>query len=164
MSFEIIKVENSDIPKLAQLANEIWNQHFPPIIGQEQVDYMVDNFQSEKAMTKQISQGYEYYFMCVDGQNQGYFGIQPQDDGTLFLSKLYLRQSQRGNGYATKCFEFMKKLCKERGYTSIWLTVNKHNDNTIAIYKKFGMQIIRSQVSDIGNGFVMDDYVFEYKI
>ena len=46
----------------------------------------------------------------------------------------------------------------------IWLTVNKHNNGTIAVYKKFGMKIIRSQVTDIGNGFVMDDYVFGYDI
>ncbi len=164
MSFEIIKVKSEEIPLLAQLASEIWNQHFPPIIGQNQVDYMVENFQSEKAMLKQIQQGYEYYFMCIDGENQGYFGIQPQSDGTLFLSKLYLRQSQRGNGYARKCFEIMKEICREREYSKIWLTVNKHNDATIEIYKKFGMKITKSQVCDIGNGYVMDDYVFEYDI
>ena len=44
----------------------------------------------------------------------------------------------------------------------IWLTVNKRNDDSIAIYKKFGMEIIRSEVTDIGSGYVMDDYVFGY--
>lgn len=160
MSFEIKRVTEEEIPQLARLASEIWNQHFPPIIGQEQVDYMIENFQSEKAMNEQVSHGYEYYFICVDGENQGYFGIQLQQDGSLFLSKLYLRLSQRKKGYARNAFEFMKELCKNRGYTSIWLTVNKHNHDTIAVYEKFGMKLLRSQVSDIGNGFVMDDYVF----
>lgn len=164
MSFEIKRVSSDEINSLGTLAYEIWNEHFPPIIGQAQVDYMVENFQSPKALAKQFDNGYEYYFMHIDGENQGYFGIQPQNDGSLFLSKLYLCKSQRGNGYARKSFEFMKGLCKERGYSSIWLTVNKHNDDTIAVYKKFGMVITKSQVSDIGNGFVMDDYVFEYKL
>lgn len=164
MKCDIKRVEKEEIPQLAKLANEIWHQHFPTILTEEQIDYMVLNFQSEKAMNSQLENGYEYYFMNADGYNQGYFGIQPQEDGTLFLSKLYLRKSYRGNGFARQAFEFMKDICKERGYKSIWLTVNKHNDDTIAIYKRFGMEIIRSQVADIGNGFVMDDYVFEYKI
>ena len=164
MKCEIKKVKSKEIPQLAKLAKEIWNQHFPSILTQEQIDYMVLNYQSEQAMKVQLENGYEYYFMKADGENQGYFGIQPQEDSTLFLSKLYLRKCYRGNGFARQAFEFMKELCKERGYQSIWLTVNKHNDDTIAVYKRFGMEIIRSQVSDIGNGFVMDDYVFEYRI
>lgn len=164
MGFEIVKVSAEKVPVLASLAEEIWNQHFPSILTKQQIDYMVENFQSEKAMRKQLENGYEYYFMTVDGEEQGYFGIQPQEDGTLFLSKLYLRVTQRKNGYARKAFEFMKEVCRKRGYKSIWLTVNKHNDDTIAVYKRFGMEIVRSQVADIGNGFVMDDYVFEYKI
>lgn len=162
--FEIIKVNSSDIKELAAIADEIWHQHFPSILTNEQIDYMVEMFQSEKALNEQIKNGYEYYFMNVDGKNQGYFGIQPQSDGTLFLSKLYLRASQRKKGFARKAFEFMKNLCNQRNYTSIWLTVNKQNSDTIAVYDRFGMKIIRNQVSDIGNGFVMDDYVYEYKI
>lgn len=164
MSLEIVKTSEEEICDLAKLAEEIWRQHFPSIIGNEQVDYMLDKFQSEKAMKDQLSKGYEYYFLRLDGENIGYFGIQPQDDGTLFLSKLYIRLSERGKGFAREAFEFMKKLCKERGYCRIWLTVNKYNHSTIAVYEKFGMKILRSQVSDIGNGFVMDDYVFGYDI
>ena len=54
-------------------------------------------------------------------------------------------------------------LQSEKGCNMIWLTVNKRNDDSIAIYKKFGMEIIRSEVTDIGNGYVMDDFVFGYK-
>lgn len=164
MNCAIIKVLSKDVKELSKLADEIWHQHFPCILTDEQIDYMVYNFQSEQAMNSQLENGYEYYFLNADNENQGYFGIQPQNDGTLFLSKLYLRKSYRGNGFARQAFEFIKEICKKRGYKSIWLTVNKHNDDTIAIYKRFGMEIIRSQVADIGNGFVMDDYVFEYKI
>ena len=164
MSFDIRKVENTEVSSLAGLAKQIWKQHFPSIIGDKQVDYMVENFQSEKAIKSQINDGYTYYFLTVGGKNIGYFGIQPKDDGSLFLSKLYIKVSHRGNGYARKAFEFIKGIAKEQELNSIWLTVNKHNDNTIAIYKKFGMEITRQQVTDIGNGFVMDDYIFLYSL
>lgn len=164
MSVEIVKVKNDDVRELAELAKEIWNQHFPPIIGQEQVDFMVRKFQSEAPMKEQMRNGYDYYFLVQNGEKAGYFGIQPQSDNSLFLSKLYIKKSFRKKGYAGAAFEFMKKICRERRYDRIWLTVNKHNDDTIAVYRHFGMEIVASQVTDIGNGFVMDDYVFELKI
>ena len=32
------------------------------------------------------------------------------------------------------------------------------------LYEHLGFRKVREQVTDIGNGFVMDDYVFEYSI
>ena len=149
-----------DTELTAELAKEIWNQHFVPLIGQGQVDYMLEHFQSESAMAKQIESGYEYYQFMLDKTAIGYFAICPEEDNTLFLSKLYLKQECRGRGYARQAFEYIKDIATSNGNTMVWLTVNKHNDNTISVYKKFGMKIIRSQVTDIGNGYVMDDYVF----
>ena len=153
-----------EVKNTAKLAKEIWNEWFVDIIGQAQTEYMVEKFQSKNAITEQIMSGYTYYNFMLDGEPIGYFAICQEDDNTLFLSKLYLKQSYRGNGYARKAFEFIKDIAKKNGNTMIWLTVNKHNDNAISVYKKFGMKIIRSQVTDIGNGFVMDDYVFGYEI
>ncbi|MDE6957694.1 MAG: GNAT family N-acetyltransferase, partial [Lachnospiraceae bacterium] len=51
---------DSEIHAIAALAEEIWNQHFTPIIGKSQVDYMVEKFQSYKALKHQIQmEGYE---------------------------------------------------------------------------------------------------------
>lgn len=159
------KVSTSEeIKATAELANEIWNDHFVDIIGQDQTDYMVEKFQSEKAMTEQISGGYEYYNFVIDGSAVGYFAICPEKNNTLFLSKLYIKKAYRGKGYARQAFEFIKEIAKLNGNTMVWLTVNKYNNNTIAVYKKLGMKTIRSQITDIGNGFVMDDYVFGYEI
>jgi len=52
----------------------------------------------------------------------------------------------------------------EHGLGRIWLTCNKNNSRTLSIYKKLGFSIIDSIVTDIGNGFVMDDYVLEKQI
>jgi ribosomal protein S18 acetylase RimI-like enzyme len=61
-------------------------------------------------------------------------------------------------------FEQLKEISRQRNLTSIWLTVNRYNENTIAVYKKKGFETIRTQVADIGEGYVMDDYVMELKI
>lgn len=50
------------------------------------------------------------------------------------------------------------------GTEKIWLTCNKHNDNTLAIYDHLGFVITNEQEADIGNGFVMDDYILTYTL
>ena len=149
---------------MAALAGEIWQQHFTPIIGAEQVAYMVEKFQSAPAMAEQMKTGgYQYFFMELDGILEGYVGVVP-GDGALFLSKLYLRQALRGKHIATRALDFLKEKCRTEGLSKIWLTVNRHNDHTIAVYKKLGFATVREQVSDIGNGYVMDDYVMELSL
>ncbi len=154
----------SEIQAIAALAEEIWNQHFVPIIGKEQVDYMVDKFQSYEALKNQISrEGYEYFEIFYEGKLAGYTGVHQEKD-CLFLSKLYIHQSFRGRHLATKTLNFLTELCKELGLHKIWLTCNKDNENTLKIYGHLGFCITDSQVADIGNGFVMDDYILTYEI
>ena len=39
------------------------------------------------------------------------------------------------------------------------LHVNKYNTNSILAYKKMGFENTESSITDIGKGFVMDDYL-----
>lgn len=158
------KAENdSQLQEIADLAEIIWHQHFTPIIGKEQVIYMVDKFQSFHALKEQLTEGYEYYQIFDNGEFVGYTGIHPED-GRLFLSKLYIKKESRGRHLATKTFHFLQELCRERSLRAIWLTCNKHNDSSLAVYHHLGFQVIDTQEADIGNGFIMDDYIMEYPI
>ena len=162
---EVRKAEtDTQVREIADLAKVIWNEHFTPIIGKDQVDYMVEKFQSYPALKEQISEGYEYYQIFSGGEFCGYTGIHPGEDNRLFLSKLYLKKASRGHHLATGAFSFLKEICRERGYSAIWLTCNKHNDNSLGVYRHFGFEIIDTQEADIGGGFIMDDYIMEYKI
>ena len=161
---QIKKAETENqIHEIADLAAVIWEEHFTPIIGEEQVDYMVEKFQSFPALSQQIRDGYEYYQFSDSNEFCGYCGIHPED-GRLFLSKLYIKKECRGRHLATQAFEFLKSLCRERGYSAIWLTCNKHNANSLAVYRHLGFETIDTQEADIGGGFIMDDYIMEYKI
>ncbi|MGN1403881.1 MAG: GNAT family N-acetyltransferase [Ruminococcus sp.] len=163
--YAFVSVQAPDmIQKLAALANEIWHEYFPCLLTEAQIDYMVEKFQSEEALTKQIAEGYQYYIFPYQDEPAGYFGVCPQSDGSLFLSKLYLKQAYRGKGLASVLFREVQDIARASGASSVWLTVNKHNDQAIAVYRHFGMEIIRSQVTDIGSGFVMDDYVFSVPV
>lgn len=156
---------DNDIKLIANMAEQIWNEAFADIITKQQIDYMIEKFQSYNAIKQQTGHNNYHYTICMlDNEAVGYCGFQPQDDGTLYLSKMYLKKEARGHGLFTETIDMLKDFCKENNITSIWLTVNKHNERAIAAYEKNGFKNIRSQVADIGNGFVMDDYVYELTV
>lgn len=164
-SIRLIKIQSAEqVKHLAEIADEIWHEFFPAILSAEQIDYMVEKFQSENAMLEQMrNDGYEYYYIYRNGVHIGYTAIK-NDGNRLFLSKLYLKKEYRGKGYASATFGMIKSIARERSLNGIWLTVNKYNENAIKAYEKLGFRRIGEGVTDIGNGFVMDDYFYQYDI
>ena len=145
---------------IESLAREIWTEHYIPIIGREQVEYMLDRFQSKQAISEQIKIGVLYFLMKEDNEFIGYIAVQPKGV-ELFLSKIYVKSSRRAKGYGKKAVQFAETFAQERGLRKIVLTVNKSNINSIKAYEKIGFRNIGSLVQDIGNNFVMDDYKME---
>ncbi len=161
---KFIKVKKEDIKELASLASAIWHEYWPVLLTPEQIDYMVENFQSENAINNQYdNENYTYYFIRENDKNIGYFGVSAKQD-YLFLSKLYISKDYRAKGLGTMAFEKIKEIAQNQNYKKIQLTVNKHNENTIKAYLKWGFKIIDSVVTDIGSGFVMDDYIMSFEL
>ena len=155
--------ENKQIKIIEALACEIWNESFPPIIGKAQVDYMLEKFQSKKAIGEQIENGLLYFLINNNDRAIGYIGVQAEEK-QLFLSKLYITSAERGKGFSRKAITFIEKIAINKGLNTISLTVNKNNSDTIQIYKRLGFENIGSIVKDIDNGYVMDDYIMEKNI
>ena len=162
ISFVEIKI--NEIKDFAKLTSEIWHEYWTCILSDEQIDYMVDKFQSENAITNQINnENYTYFYIMYDNQKAGYIGLSDKQD-YLFLSKLYLKKDYRHKGLGKEAFNFIKQFAQNNGYNKIQLTVNKYNENTINAYNKWGFKTVDSVITDIGNGFVMDDFIMEYVI
>ena len=159
----IVSVNLPDqIAEVVRLAREIWQEHYTPIIGEKQVDYMLDKFQSQNAIAAQLRDGYEYYLATRNGQNAGYAAVIPNSkDTSLMLSKLYVRNSARGHGLGMSMLQFVEDLCRNRGLRMLWLTVNRNNTSSSTWYSRMGFQNAGSIIQDIGGGFVMDDFRLE---
>ena len=145
------------------MAHKIWKAHYTPIIGIEQVEYMLEKFQSFDAMTNQMKEGYKYFTISHKEKLAGYFSIQKRKDA-MFLSKVYIDEPFRGKNLFNKVLHHIIDISVENQLNKIELTVNKYNSNSIEIYKSKGFEIVQEAVFDIGNGFVMDDYVMVYNI
>ena len=149
--------DDKTVAIVAALAHQIWPEHYTPLIGKAQVAYMLQEFQSTVAIQRQINEGY-LYFLARNPQNQdiGYCSIAHRLD-ELFLSKLYLSSEYRRTGNGRILMEFVKTLARDRNLPRITLTVHKRNP-TVAVYQKWGFTILEPIVTDIGQGYVMDDY------
>ena len=159
-----VEIKLNNVSELAKLTSEIWHEYWTCILPDEQIDYMIDKFQSEVAITNQInSEKYTYFYILYNNQKAGYIGLSDKQD-YLFLSKLYIKKEFRHNGIGTEAFDFIKDYAGKNNFNKIQLTVNKYNKNTINAYIKWGFKTIDSVITDIGNNFVMDDYIMEYKM
>lgn len=165
MSLQFKPVETEiDQEKLAILASEIWNEYWPALIGQDQTDYMVEKYQSLNAIRRDMANsGYEYWILVDDeGNVVGYTGGHDEDEThRFFISKIYLLKDERGKGYASQVIRFYEDLCADRGFDAMYLTVNKHNDLGVRAYVAKGFKTIEEVETDIGEGFIMDDFIME---
>lgn len=156
----IIEVSGGNLISVVEtLAHNIWREHFTPIIGRPQVEYMLEKFQSAAAIRDQLeNHGFLYYlFEDEKARPIGYCAVVPRPD-ELFLSKLYITAENHRRGFGRRALEFIETLARDKRLSRITLTVNKNNTGPINAYKKLGFVITDSLVTDIGGGFVMDDY------
>ncbi|MCA0933642.1 GNAT family N-acetyltransferase [Lutimonas saemankumensis] len=153
-------IKNKDLEIIERMAEVIWYEHYTPIIGKEQVDYMLEKFQSAKSMREQIEKGYTYITIKKNKNSIGYLAYEQRQD-TLFLSKIYLLKNERGKGFGKLAMNHIFQTARGKGCNSVRLTVNRFNQNSISAYQRIGFEKRGEVVQDIGNGFVMDDYIME---
>ncbi|MBR3645825.1 MAG: GNAT family N-acetyltransferase [Lachnospiraceae bacterium] len=159
---ELYKNDKLRISEMSKMATSIVREHFDPLIGKAQNDYMLQMFQTEDAIYKQLENGYRYFFVKEDDRTVGFTAFYPRE-GAMYLSKFYLYKSERRKGYASKMLDFIVSETKAAGLDGIELNVNRGND-ACRVYEHMGFEIIREEKNDIGNGFFMDDYVYRLDV
>lgn len=151
---------------LADFIEPLWHDTYDALIGRRQVNYMLETFQSPQAIQDQIAnKNYTYYYITSPESPEplGYCALAPQPP-RLFLSKLYLRSDLRSQGLGQQVLAKIADLARAQHLSAVYLTVNKGNARAIRAYEKAGFKRIDSVVSDIGNGFAMDDYIYQLSL
>ena len=161
ITFRAVKTA-ADRRQVANLARAIWMPHYAPIIGRAQVDYMLAHMQSEAAIADQIASGYEYYLAIKADRALGYAALVPEPtNGQGQLSKIYVLPAEGRAGIGGLLLAHVEQRCRELNLNRLWLTVNRHNAVALAFYRRHGFSEAGRQVTDIGSGYVMDDWVME---
>ncbi|MGM9476356.1 GNAT family N-acetyltransferase [Pedobacter sp. GSP4] len=158
------KAKEQDIEIIRDIAAATWPSTYLDIIGQAQIDYMLDKMYNKGELLKQFMEGH-IFLIAEEGENQfGFAGysIVGHEERIYKLHKLYVLPSAHGKGVGKILINEVFNQVKDTGGTALQLNVNKHN-NAKDFYLKAGFTVKESVKLDIGEGFFMDDYVMEYK-
>lgn len=150
----------SDIPTIQRIANAAWRPTYGHILREEQTLYMLDMMYGTDVLIKQITSNIEFYLAENENQVIGYFSIEITEPEIMKLHKIYLDPAQKSKGAGRKIIEFIKQLATQSNVKQIELNVNKFN-SAVQFYEKMGFICAKEIVLDIGNGYVMDDYVMQ---
>lgn len=160
------KIREEDIPLLQQLAADSWQAAYSDILSQDQIEYMLNTMYSTAEIKIQLQNpNYHYYFICEHEDDcQGFIGFENHyEEKTTKLHRIYLIEKAKRRGLGKQALKFLKEQTKNAGDTRIILNVNKENPAKV-FYLLNDFRVFDQGVFDIGNGFVMDDFLMECRV
>ena len=151
---------DAELKELARLAHRIWNDHYVPIIGQRQVDYMLEKIYSIESLKDQIYNN-NNIFICAYLRNEpvGFISYSKTNDDDYFIHKLYVNTKLHRKGIGQALF---RHLSGKMNFRTIRLTVNRQNYTAVNFYFRMGFTIENITDIDIGEGFYMNDFIMLY--
>lgn len=160
---KIQKAAPIDILLIQEIAAKSWRAHYPGIISHEQIDYMLDLMYSKAELQKHFSNpNYQYYLLGEDENILGIMGFEfHYEPQTTKLHRIYLLDEAKGKGLGKFALNFLKNEVKKIGDKRIILNVNKENPS-YHFYLSQNFKVFKEGVFEIGNGYVMDDYLMEF--
>jgi ribosomal protein S18 acetylase RimI-like enzyme len=163
MELEIAPLARDEVEALCALAREIWRQHYPPIIGAAQTEYMLAQRYDPQVVVAELARRDVWWDTLKEDGDMVAFAssVHGEAPGDLKLDKLYVRPQRQRRGYGAALIGHTCERAARHGYRAVVLAVNKHNTGAITAYGKCGFAIRESIVKEIGSGFVMDDYIME---
>ncbi|PWS28012.1 N-acetyltransferase [Pedobacter yonginense] len=159
------KAKEDDVETIRSIANETWPSTYLEIIGQQQIDYMLDKMYNKGELLKQFMEGHTFLIAEEGGNQYGFAGYSISDhEARIYkLHKLYVLPSAHGKGVGKILINEVFNQIKDAGGSALQLNVNKNN-RAKEFYLKAGFAVKESVKIDIGKGYFMDDYIMEYKI
>jgi ribosomal protein S18 acetylase RimI-like enzyme len=149
------------------LSYAIWPSTYREILSSEQLDYMLHNFYSIANLERQMDNGQVFELLFEDTNVIGFVAYELScnfenlSQPLTKLHKIYLLPETQGKGFGKFMIDEIVRIAKSNNQKGIYLNVNKYNTAKF-FYEKVGFTIVKEEVIDIGNGYVMDDYVMEY--
>jgi ribosomal protein S18 acetylase RimI-like enzyme len=157
------KITKNQLPIIKDLAYAIWPFTYGDILSEAQLDFMLDTFYSTANLERQMNNGQIFELLLEDTNVIGFVAYELNCNETelLKLHKIYLLPEMQGKGFGKFMIDEIVRIAKSNNQKGIYLNVNKYNTAKF-FYEKVGFTIVKEEVIDIGNGYVMDDYVMEY--
>lgn len=162
MNLRIEEISSQDLSFVKDLSHAIWPVCYANIITEAQIKYMLENMYSLPALETAHTNGQRFLLAYLDSTPVGYAGFEigTPDVNRCKLHKLYVLPNFHGLGIGKELLLETQNIANTLKCQSIFLQVNKRNP-AVQFYEKMGMYVREEVVFDIGNGFVMDDFIMQ---
>lgn len=155
-------LKQDELSIVHEIAHATWPDTFKDILSQEQIQYMLNWMYDLKQLENQFNQGHQFYVAELEEMPVGFIGIEPNypEKGITKIHKIYILPNKQGLGIGKKLIEYVKELSIQSEMEGLLLNVNRFN-KAVDFYKAIGFYIVFEENIDIGNGFLMEDYVMK---
>lgn len=164
--FQIIPNTDSQFTAVRNIAFEVWPKTYGSILTEGQIEYMLEKMYSIPSLQEQAN-ARNHHFILIQDQEEtaGFASYEHNVDGSqkTKIHKIYVLSCQQGKGTGKALIDYIERQAKLNNDNALFLNVNKNN-SAIQFYEKVGFKIIKEEIIDIGNSYVMDDYVMEKAI
>ncbi|WP_026956514.1 GNAT family N-acetyltransferase [Algoriphagus vanfongensis] len=162
---EIVPAQKEDLILVREIAHKTWPDTFGEVLSPEQISYMLNWMYSLETLEKQMDEGHHFFLAKSEEIPLGFTGIQANyEPHKIKIHKIYILPEAQGKGIGKLLFAQIKKTALENQQSHLLLNVNQYNQPAINFYQRYGFYEIRREVINIGQGYVMDDIVFEFKL
>jgi len=158
-----------ELPVVSRLAAMIWPQSYRKILSEGQIQYMLAMMYDLHILQEEYRNGTRFD-LIYDGEMPIGFASYGHCDGEdrscncVKLHKLYLDSAYHNRGIGTLTLRHVIEEVRAKGYKILHLNVNRKNSAAIRAYERNGFRREREAVTDIGGGYVMDDFVMELEL
>lgn len=154
------RVAEADIPLLPELAGRIWRACYPGMIPEAQIEYMLGWMYAPDRIQEEMNRGVTWELAERDNNTVGYLAWETDPSrGVLHLHKLYLAPEHHGLGWGQQMLHHAFEQARQSGARTVELGVNKRNERALKAYRRAGFEIVDSVCREIGQGWVMDDFI-----
>jgi diamine N-acetyltransferase len=159
---EIRKASQEDYKAIFDIAAVTWDFAYKAILSGAQLEYMMDMMYSPASFTDQVAiKGHHFIIASLNGKDMGFASYELHYRyGTTKLHKLYVLPETQGTGMGRALTAAVENAAKAHGNDRVILNVNRFN-KAIGFYEKNGYTNIGEEDVQIGNGYVMEDYIME---
>jgi diamine N-acetyltransferase len=156
-------ITEADFETLSQLGEKIWREHYSKIISMSQIMYMLSGRYAPDNLRSYLNAEDRWLKLVWLGDSAvGYCSYSiTTAESEMKLEQLYLLEECRGKGLGLMMMNHVEAEARKLGLKLLMLQVNKQNTDSIAFYRKAGFAVKEEATFDIGNGYVMNDYVME---
>ncbi len=162
-SLHIRKANENDRAIIRQIAEITWPVAYSDIISQEQIRYMLDMIYADEALLEQMQKGHQFYIAEFEKEPIGFASVSLEGNEGCKLNKLYILPNIQKTGAGKALLQEAITYTRLQQQNRLFLQVNKEN-KAKDFYSRMGFTIEREYTLDIGNGFIMDDYIMQMTI